>query len=342
MTDPDRTNGAMALIGMVDASTMAQALYVAAKLGVADILADGPKTSEQVASSVDADADAIYRLLRALAALGVCAELDGGRFALTDLGTHLRSGVEGSVRSYVLHWAGSARSASARLLHCVKNGRNPRDLVTGKDPFESLSRNSEAERIFDDAMGEMSRLVAAGVIRSCDFSGIGRLVDVGGGYGALLGAILSATPVLRGVLFDRPQVLERARDYLQKAGVADRCEVVPGSFFDAVPAGADAYMLKSVLHDWNDAQAQAILANIRRAMNGHGTLLIVERVLPDRMETCAGHRFTAASDLLMMVAASGRERTEGEYRALLKSSAFLLTRTSATAAHYTVIEAQGA
>ena len=342
MTDVDKTNGAMALVGMVNAGAMAQALYVAAKLGAADVLADGPKTSEQVASSVDADADSIHRLLRALAALGVCAELDGGRFALTDLGAHLRSGVEGSVRSYVLHWAGSMRSVWARLFHCVKYGRNPRDLVTGKDPFESLSRNPEAERIFNDAMGEMSCLVAAGVIRSCDFSGILRLVDVGGGYGELLGSILKATPALHGVLFDRPPVLERARHYLENTGVADRCEVVSGSFFDAVPAGADAYMLKSILHDWNDTQALAILVNIRRAMNGHGKLLIVERVLPDRMETSDGHRFTTASDLLMMVAASGRERTEGEYRALLKSSGFLPTRIVATAAHYTMIEAQHA
>jgi orsellinic acid C2-O-methyltransferase len=332
----------MAIVEMVNASAVAQALYVAARLGVADALAAGPMTAGEVAAATHADADAMHRLLRALAAIGVCAERDGGTFALTEVGNHLRTGVDDSVRSYVLHWAGSMWPVWPRLLHNVKTGRNPRDLVTTRSPFESLTRQPAAARIFNDAMTEMSALVAGSIVRNHDFSRTRRLVDVGGGHGQLLGAILTAVPALHGVLFDRPEMLEGAREHLRRAGVAERCEVATGSFFEGVPAGADAYILKSVLHDWNDEQARSILSAVRRAMSDDGTVLVVERVLPDRVTTSPRHRFAAASDLLMMVAASGRERTEGSYRALLESTGFVLTRIVETEAHYSLLEARRA
>jgi orsellinic acid C2-O-methyltransferase len=340
MTPPDSTTDAMTIVEMVNASAMAQALYVAAKLGIADLLGDGSLTASDLARAAGADPDALHRLLRGLAAAGACEEQDDGRFALTAVGRHLRSDVEGSVRSYVLHWAGSMWPVWGRLLHTVKTGRNPRDLVTRKNPFESLAAHPEAERIFNDAMTEMSRLAADGVVRSCDFARFTRLVDVGGGHGELIGAILAATPALRGVLVDRPALLDGAREHLADVGVADRCEVVPGSFFEQLPAGADAYLLKSVLHDWTDDEARAILRNVREAMAPKGTLFIVERILPDRIAPSTANRFVAGSDLLMMVAASGRERTRGTYEALLGATGFSPARVVDTLAHYSVIEAR--
>jgi hypothetical protein len=332
--------GPVALLEMIQSGWMSQAIHVAARLGIADVLARGPRTSAELAACVGAHPDSLFRLLRALTTLGLCAERDDGAFELTPLGSHLRSGGESSVRALALHWGGSMWPIWGTLLHSVKTGQSPRALVTRKESFESLAQDSEAMRVFNDAMTEISRLMAEGVVRGYDFSRIGRLVDVGGGHGELLGAILKANPGMRGVLFDLPRVLDGAREHLEAVGVADRCEVVPGSFFESVPGGADAYLLKSVLHDWNDDRAAVILTNCRRAMAGRGRLLVVERVLPERMETSAEHRFMAASDLGMMIAVSGRERTEAEFRALFRATGFAATRIARAAVHYSVIEGE--
>lgn len=338
--DRDDTTDAMAIVDLLNGGGMAQVVYVAARLGIADALADGPRTTEQVASAVDAHGESIHRLLRALATLGICDELEDGAFALTRLGAHLRSGRPGAVHAFALHWGGSMWPLWGGLFHNVKTGRSPRGLVTRKGAFDSLAAKPEASRAFDDAMVEISSLVAAGVIRCCDFSADQQVADIGGGQGLLLSAILGAWPALRGVLLDQPAVLERARCFLAAAGVADRCTLVPGSFFAAIPAGADAYLMKSVLHDWDDERARAILVNCRTAMNGRGRLVVIERLLPQRVEPIPGHRFIVASDLAMMVAASGRERTDGELRALLQSTGFEVTQVSAASAHYSVIEAR--
>ena len=338
----DDTPGAMALLEMIHSGWMSQAIYVAARLGIAEALAQGPRTVAQLADTVGAHADSLHRLLRAVTTLGLCAEQADGRFALTALGGHLRSDAAASVRSVALHWGGSMWPVWGTLLHSVKTGKSPRALVTRKDTFESLARNTEAASTFDAAMTEISRLMAEGVVHAYDFSGIGRIVDVGGGHGELLGAILRANPEMRGTLFDQPQVCAGAMRHLDAVGVAARCEVIPGSFFESVPGGADAWLLKSVLHDWSDERAREILASCRRAMAGHGTLLVVERVLPVQMETCPEHRFLAASDLGMMVAVAGRERTEAEFRHLFRSAGFTLTRIAdsamLSAMHYSVIE----
>ncbi len=329
----------MALLDLINSSWMSQAIYVAARLGIAELLADGPKTSDELAGSVGAHAGALHRLLRGLTALGLCAERLDGAFVLTPLGSYLRAGVAGSVRSWALHWGGTLWPVWGTLLHSVRTGKSVRAPVTRKEGFDSLAQSPESAKVFNEAMVDISRLVAEGLVRGYDFSGIGCLVDVGGGYGELLVAILRANPMMRGVLFDLPHVVEGAREHIEAAGLAERCEVVPGSFFERVPGGADAYLLKSILHDWNDDRGLAILGNCRQAIASRGKLLVVERVLPERMQPSAEHRWMAASDLNMLVALAGRERTEAEYRALFRSTGFELTRIVPAGVYFSVIEA---
>ena len=346
MTSVDRGDedaaGPLALIEMIHGGFMSQAIYATTRLGIPDALAGGPRTVDELADAAGAHADSLRRLLRAVTALGVCAEREDGRFELTALGGHLRADAADSVRAFALHWGGSMWPIWGTLLHSVKTGKSPRALVTRSPTFESLALNTQAARTFNDAMTEISRLMAGGVVRAYDFSGIRRIVDVGGGLGELLGAILGAYPEMRGTLLDQPHVCAQAARHLEAVGVAARSEIVSGSFFESVPGGADAWLLKSVLHDWSDERALEILANCRRAMAGRGTLLVVERVLPARMEAHRAHRLMAASDLGMMVAVAGRERTEAEFRALFRLAGFTLTRIATTdglsAMHYSVIE----
>jgi hypothetical protein len=328
----------MALLEMITGSWMSQAIHVAARLGIADLLAEGPRCSDDLARSVGAHADSLHRLLRGLTALGLCTEGVDGAFALTPLGQYLRTGVPGTVRSWALFWGGSLWPIWGTLLHSVRTGRSARALVTGEDAYASLAQNPEAASAFAGAMTELTALMADGVVRACDCSRLRRLVDVGGGHGELLAAILKPNPAMRGVLFDLPQALEGARAHLEAAGVAERCEVVAGSFFESVPAGGDAYLLKSVLHDWSDDRSLAILGACRRAMTGQARLLVVERLLPERMQPCAEHRWVAASDLNMMVALAGRERTEAEFRSLFAGAGFSLVRVSQAGWRFSVME----
>lgn len=343
-SEPDapwrRHDAAMTIVDILHGGGMAQVVSVAARLGVADALAAGPKHSGQVAQEVEADADSVHRLLRALASLGLCEEQRDGTFTLTPVGAPLRAGVPGSIRSYAIHWGGSMWPVWGGLFHTVRTGRSPRELVSRSGAFESLAARPEAARVFNDAMTEMSSLVADSVAGCCDLTRAARVADIGGGHGLLLSALLNAWPSARGLLVDQASVLEGARSHLERTGVAHRCELVPGSFLDSIPSGADAYFLKSVLHDWDDTRAAIILANCRSAMNSDGQLFIVERLMPDRVEALPGHRFVVASDLAMMVAASGRERTEASLRQLLEKAGFDLVRVGQAAAHYSVLEAR--
>jgi hypothetical protein len=325
---------------MIRGGWMAQAIYVAARLGIADALAAGPKPNAAVASAVGADPAALHRLLRGLTALGLLRECPDGAFELTPLGGHLRAGVPGSLRATALFWGGALWPLWGALLHGVKTGRSLRAAVSGKGTFEGLAQKSDAARVFNDAMVEMTTLIAADVARAVDFSGVRRIVDVGGGYGGLLLVILRAHPGLRGILFDLPYAVEDAARQVAEAGLAERCEVVGGSFFESVPGGVDACLLKGILHDWDDERCAEILTNCRRALGDAGRLIVVERLLPARMEPAAEHRSTAASDLNMLVAVGGRERTAEEYRELLAAAGFTMTRTTPLPAYFHVVEAR--
>jgi SAM-dependent methyltransferase len=339
-TDPVHVADAPAqLLSFVTASWMTQAIYVATYLGIPDLLASGAKKSEELAAATNAHAPSLHRLLRALVTIDICIERDDGGFELAPLGSLLRTDAPGSLRSWTLYWGGQLWSTWSHLLDSVKTGESARKLVTGMDGFDRLKADPQSAALFNQAMREGTRLSAVGVVAAYDFSAMKRIVDVGGGYGELLAAILEANPALTGVLFDLPHAIDGAWSHLESHGVASRCEAVAGDFFEAVPGGADAWVLKSVLHDWNDERSQVILGNCARAMNGQGKLLIVERIMPQRLEVSAAHQLIARIDLTMLVALASQERTELQFRTLLAAAAFRVTRILPTSSGFSVIEA---
>jgi O-methyltransferase domain len=270
------------LARLIDGYLTTQLLYVAAKLGVADVLADGPRTA---AYAVGADADVLARILRGLVLEDVLAEAGEGRFALTALGEGLREGVAGSLRGAVLVRGEVYWSAAPGLLRSAIEGGTALEHVHGERFFDHLAAEPEREAVFQASMADRARREVADVVAVYDFAGLGELVDVGGGSGVLLEAILRATPGLRGVLVDRPEAVAQAERRLAAAGLDGRWECVVGDFFDAVPAGARAYLLSRVIHDWDDADAARVLATCRAAMSGDGRLLLVEGSSPSAPTT---------------------------------------------------------
>jgi hypothetical protein len=308
---------------LVDGYQVSQALHVVATLGIADLLGDVTRTSDELAAATDAHAPTLYRLLRALASVGVLVELDGRRFQLTPLGERLRSDVPDSIAGWAAfigrssHW-----QAWADLLHSVRTGENAFQHVHGTDVWTYRSTRPEESRLFDRAMTSNSRRSNAALLAAYDFGRFRTIVDVGGGNGAFVAAILAAHTDLEAVLFDQPHVVSAASPLLEEAGVSDRSQVVGGSFFDSVPAGAEAYVLRAVIHDWDDDESIQILNVVRHAMQPDGLVLIVERVIAPPNEGRDG-KF---SDLNMLVAPGGRERTSDEFTTLLDASGLRLTR----------------
>jgi hypothetical protein len=311
-----------------------QAIHVAATLGIADLLADGPRSNAELAEATDTHPDSMYRLLRALASIGVLEEEDGRRFLLTPVGDGLRSDAPESLHGWAAYvgrpyyW-----NAWASLLHSVRTGENAFRAVHGTDVWDYRSRHPEEGAIFDRAMMSVTRRVNRSLLDAYDFGRFATVVDVGGGNGALLAALLGEHAGLRGILFDQPHVVAGAAGVLGE--LADRCQVVGGSFFESVPAGGDAYVLKSIIHDWEDAEATAILGVCREAMAVGAALLVVERELGAPNETPEA-KF---SDLNMLVGPGGRERTLAEYERLCTAAGFELVGETPTTWGVAVIEA---
>lgn len=324
-----------ALRRMIHGYQMSQALYVAASLGLADLLADGPRSVEELAEYAEAHAPTLHRLLRLLASLGVFAEDDAGRFGLTPLAECLRSDVPGSQRAWAIMACGpSFWSSWAELLHSVRTGETAFPKVHGMSNWEYRAQHPEEAAVFDAAMTANTALQSAAVAGGYDFSKFGVLADVGGGQGLLLATILARNPSMRGILFDQPQVVTGAPELLARAGVADRCDVVGGDFFESVPGGADAYLLKSVIHDWDDKQAVEILRACRSAMTAGAKLLLVEYIIrPGNTPDPA--KFI---DLLMLVMNGGRERTADDFSRLLAAAGFRLSNVAPTGGALSVIE----
>ena len=316
-----------ALARLMDGYLTTQLLYVAAKLGVADVLADGPRTGPEIAAAVGADPDRLTRMLRGLALDDVLAEDEDGRFALTPVGECLREGVPGSLRGQVLVRGDVYWQAAAGMLQTATDGGTALEHVHGARFFDYLAAEPERAAAFQRSMAHRSQREAADVVAVYDFTGIDRLVDVGGGAGVLLEAILRATPGLHGLLFDRTEAVERAERRLAAAGLDARCECVAGDFFAAVPPGADAYLLSRVIHDWDDDDAHCILARCREAMPPGSRLLLVEAILPERARDGPE---AVRMDVHMLMLLGARERTADEYRRLLAGAGFALRRVVPT------------
>jgi hypothetical protein len=309
----------LALRRLVNGYQVTQAIHVVAVLGIADLLTDGPRSSDDLAASTGAHSGALYRVLRALASVGIFREEANHNFALTDLGACLRSDAPEPIGGWAAfvgepyHW-----QAWNALLHSVRTGDNAFRHVHGTNSWTFRARHPELNASFDRAMTDISRQLSVAILTAYDFSRFGHVVDVGGGNGAFLAAILTRHPMARGVLFDQPQVVSGAGPILAAAGVADRCQVVGGSFFESVPAGGDAYVLKAILHDWEDEPCLQILRTCRQAMVDGTALLVVERDL-GRPNEDPEPKF---SDLNMLVGPMGQERTPDEYAALFAAAGF--------------------
>lgn len=311
-------------------------LSVAAKLGVADLLQSGPRSSAELARSLGAHADSLHRVLRGLVALGVCAEEPDGRFSLTDLGAGLRTDSDRSLRSQAIVAGEEYLAAWGGLLHTVRTGETAFVHVFNMSPWEHRRRDPELSARFDADLNEETARAAENILAACDFSPFRVVCDVGGGRGALLAALLRVHLCVSGILYEQPHVLPAARSYLEEAEVLSRCTLVGGSFFNHVPDGADAYILKSVIHDWDDARSVVILRNCAGALNRGGRVLLVERLLPERVER---DRDTVLMDVHMLAVTGGRERSEEDFRALLVRAGLALTRIIRTRSPFHVIEA---
>ncbi|MCP3916576.1 MAG: methyltransferase [bacterium] len=320
---------------LMSGAWVAQSIYVAAKLRIADALASGPAPVDEVAERVGAQPAALFRLMRALASLGVLREVESNRFELTDVGTYLRSDVAGSMHALALTITEFDWDPWKQLLHSVRTGETAFELVHGKEPFDYLRDNDELRSVFSRAMTSYVTENGIAVAESYDFSHARTVVDVGGGHGTLLAAILAQHAHIDGILLDLPEVTEQARHELSSAGLEDRVTCVDGDFFTEVPAGKDVYVLASILHDWDAERARRILATCRRAMPEHARLLVIEAVIFPGNEPA----FAKLLDLEMLVCFGGRERSLDEYAELFAATGFRMEKSFPLRAAATAIVA---
>lgn len=324
------------ILDMTMGFATAQTIFAAVRLGIADVLADGPMTAAEIAERIDTHPAATHRLLRALAMQQIFTERADGTFELTSLAQALRADSPMSIRPLLLmlghplyweHWG--------HLTESVTSGRTSVETTYGMPLFELLADQPEIAQVFNDAMTCVSAMTIPPVLAACDFSKAATIVDVGGGNGQLLAAVLGAAPQARGVLFEQESLGDKAREIFASAGVASRSEVRAGSFFDAVPTDGDLYLLKHVIHDWDDERATHILRNVHQAMSATASLLLIESVIPPRNKP----HFGKYLDLDMLIFAGGKERTRAEYADLLRRTGFTLRRVIPTVAHLSIVEA---
>lgn len=338
--DIDRTKGKEVMTGnllpqIIMGRLIPHLVYVAAKLGIADLLADGPKRSDELARLVDAHPRTLYRVMRALTDSGIFIETEDGCFDLTPSAESLRSEVPGSVRSWAImigeDWF---NQPFTRLLYSVKTGKDAFSHVHGQSLFRYLQQNNSASQLFNEVMTRLTNPVTDAVLAAYDFSGIPHIVDIGGGKGTLISAILTAYPRMHGTLFDLPQVIHEAGEFLEAEGLIDRCSLIPGDMFENVPEGR-TYILKRVIHDWDDEKSLAILKNCRRSIARDGKLLLIEGVIPPGNQPSK----MKLDDIAMLVILGGVERTRNEFSTLLSASGFKLVDVVPTQTSMCIIEA---
>jgi hypothetical protein len=326
------------LLQMAGGFRLSACLYVAVKLGIADLVADGPRPVQALADHTGTNADALYRVLRALSSLGVFSEPEPRTIGLSATADLLRTGVPGSIHSLVL-WITNPLIAhvASDLLYSVQTGKPAVEHLYHKPAFEVMAERPEIFETFNAGMTGVSAELAPAILEAYDFSGIGTLMDVAGGHGYFISRALSRYPRMKGVLLDMPTVVEGAQSALNEMGVDQRCQRVGGDIFDHIPPSADAYFMQHILHDWDDERALKILVNVRQALDGreHGRLIAVDCVIPEDSQPHPG-KFL---DLIMLTLPGGRERTEPEWRTLFARGGFRITRIVPTAAPESVIEA---
>lgn len=335
-TTPVERAAAVKLLPMIWGIHISRCVYAVAELGIPDLLADGQRSSAELAAATDTQEPPLYRVLRALAGLGVLEEQDPRLFGLTIVGERLITGAPLGMRTWAtfMESIGGVRPF-AHILETIRTGKPGREIEFGTDLFEFLARNEEAAAVFDAAMAERTAAYAPSVADAYDFSDVRTIVDIGGGNGTLLVEILRRHPHLSGVLFETPTVAARADAVLDATDIADRCKVHAGDFFQQIPDPADCYVLANVLHDWDDARSIQILRNCRHAMSLAGRVLIIERLIPD---DGSDPMPTLLSDINMLIMTGGQERTNAEYSKLLTAAGLTLGLVQPVAFPYGIVE----
>jgi len=321
---------------MLMSYVVSQGIYVAAELNIADKLQTGAKNVDELAAETDSHAPSLFRLLRLLTSLGIFSRDSENRFSLTPLSECLLSDRPDSLRDFAVmmghkgHWR-----VYEETLYSIQTGKMASEKVYQMPIWEYFAQNEEVARVFDSAMASFTSGIAPAIAASYDFSKFATLADIGGGHGILLAEILNAHPNLNGILFDQPYVVEGAKGKLEGKGVADRCEFIGGNFFEAVPKGCDAYLMKHIIHDWDDELASKLLTNCRNAMEVGATLLLIEMVVDESDEPS----FAKILDIEMLLMPGGKERTELEYSELFENCGFKLLKVHQTPSPMNIIEA---
>jgi hypothetical protein len=338
---PPGPSSSTRILDLISGMWAARAVGAFARLGIADQLAEGPRTASELAPALRADETALYRLMRAVVSIGVLTSKSGGRFGLTAFGRCLRSGVPGTMRAAIasevdtVHWA-----CWGQLDDCLRTGKPAFEKVFGlANPWDYYrDQNPDEGRLFSENMTAQSGAEVQAVLRAYSFKGARRVVDVGGSHGAFLAAVLKRVPQAQGVLFDQPDVIAHAHQALSELGVAARIERVGGNFFESVPAGGDLYLLKHILHDWSDAECVRILHCVREAMTPGARVAVVEMPLLE----AGGAPFASLLDINMLVCLTGKERTATEYSELFRRAGLKMTGVTPTQSPIAVIEGRRA
>ena len=335
-----QTDARARVVDLITGCWGTQVVHVAVRLKVFDLLAQGPRAAADLSAETGSNASAFLRLMRALAAVDLVRHLDGDRFELTEGGQLLPSDAPGSIRGMALHWGERLWGALSQLDQSVKTGEPWR--ISGLGGFQHMASDPDQMAMFHQSMTDQTSHAAAALLGAYDFGRFGSVMDVGGSYGALLAAVLKAHPQLTGQVFDLPDLAATSSAYLAGAGVSSRGRFVGGSFFDEVPPGADVYMLKTVIHDWDNEKSVAILANCRKAAGQGGKVLLIERIAPKLVEPEPDQMITTRGDILMLTAAGGIERTEDQYRELFARAGLRLATLTATPSGHSIMEAVAA
>jgi hypothetical protein len=312
------------------------ALMTAAKIGLPDALADGPLSPEEMAARIGVGQQAVARLMRDLTGTGVLKSAGAGRYALTELGQFLRSDVPGSARAFYQMFGGPlGQGMIGGEAPLVNPGKTAFEQVLGAPIFEYMAAHPDDGTIFNNAMVSIGSAIGTPPIHAYDFSGLSQIVDVGGGHGQLAREVLRANPAMKGIVYDRANVIAETQVEIERAGLADRCQAVAGDFFESVPAGADCYALRLVIHDWDDQEAETILRHCRKGITIEGRLLIFEIVMPESDDPHPAK----GMDWVMLSCVTGQERTEAEYAEILDRAGFRLTRVVPSPSPMSVVEA---